>query len=93
MSVLNGLNHPAIKRLKRTFTKMDRTIIKKLDELQNMVRPGNNFKLLREDLKKASHMSSAPCIPYLGNYYCKQSYQLQLIVCQYRFVHVRLDFP
>lgn len=68
MSVLNGLNHPAIKRLKRTFTKMDRSTIKRLDELQNMVRPGNNFKLLREDLKKASHMSSAPCIPYLGKY-------------------------
>lgn len=69
MSVLNGLNHPAIKRLKKTFPKLDRNVLKRLDELQDIVRPGNNFKLLREDLKKASHMSPASCIPYLGEYY------------------------
>ena len=93
MSVLNGLNHPAIKRLKRTFTKMDRSTIKRLDELQNMVRPGNNFKLLREDLKKASHMSSAPCIPYLGKYCKLLSISLLLPSTALRIVHVRLDFP
>ena len=56
MSVLNGLNHPAITRLKKTFTKIDRSIIKRLNELQNMVQPSKNFKLLREDVRKVSHL-------------------------------------
>ena len=61
LSVLNGLAHPAITRLKKSFSKMDKFSVKKLEELQSLARPGDNFRILRDELKKASN----PCIPYL----------------------------
>ena len=61
MSILNGLAHPSITRLKKSFTKLDKAANKRLESLQALARPGENFKLLREELKKASN----PCIPYL----------------------------
>lgn len=64
LSVLNGLAHPAITRLKKSFSKMDKSSVKKLEELQSLARPGDNFRILRDELKKASN----PCIPYLGLY-------------------------
>ncbi|XP_019851329.1 PREDICTED: uncharacterized protein LOC100638387 isoform X1 [Amphimedon queenslandica] len=64
MALLNGLAHHSINRLTKTFGKLDKVLHKRLNELQEMARPGDHFKLLREDLKKASN----PCIPYLGLY-------------------------
>ena len=61
MSLLNGLAHPSITRLKKSFSKLDKSTTKKLEVLQTLARPGDNFKLLREELKRASN----PCIPYL----------------------------
>lgn len=61
MSLLNGLAHPSITRLKKSFSKLDKSATKKLEALQTLARPGDNFKLLREELKRASN----PCIPYL----------------------------
>ena len=61
MALLNGLAHHSINRLTKTFGKLDKVLHKRLNELQEMARPGDHFKLLREDLKKASN----PCIPYL----------------------------
>lgn len=61
MSVLNGLAHPSITRLKKSFSKVDKSTSKRLDELQTLARPGDNFRLLRDELKRASN----PCIPYL----------------------------
>ena len=61
LSILNGLAHPAITRLKKSFGKLDKVTSRKLEELQQLARPGENFKLLREELKRASN----PCIPYL----------------------------
>jgi len=61
LSALNGLAHPSILRLKKSFTKLEKSTSKRLEELQALARPGDNFKLLREELKHASN----PCIPYL----------------------------
>ena len=61
MSILNGLAHPSITRLKKSFTKLDKSANKRLESLQALARPGENFKLLRDELKKANN----PCIPYL----------------------------
>ena len=61
LSVLNGLAHPSITRLKKSFSKLEKTATKKMDELQALASPRDNFKLLREELKSASN----PCIPYL----------------------------
>ena len=61
MSILNGVAHPSISRLKKSFIKLDKSSSKKLEELQTLVRPGDHFKLLRDALKRASN----PCIPYL----------------------------
>ena len=61
MSLLNGLAHPAITRLKKSFSKLDKVTVKRLEALQTLARPGDNFKLLRDELKRASN----PCIPYL----------------------------
>ncbi|XP_064383914.1 uncharacterized protein LOC135332919 isoform X2 [Halichondria panicea] len=64
MSLLNGLAHPSISRLKRSFSKLDKATTKRLEVLQTLARPENNFKLLRDELKRSSN----PCIPYLGLY-------------------------
>jgi hypothetical protein len=64
LSILNGLAHPAITRLKKSFAKLDKVTTRKMEELQQLARPGENFKLLREELKRTSN----PCIPYLGLY-------------------------
>ncbi|XP_019852599.1 PREDICTED: ras guanine nucleotide exchange factor K-like isoform X1 [Amphimedon queenslandica] len=64
MALLNGLAHHSINRLTKTFGKLDRVLHKRLNELQEMARPDDNFKLLREHLKKASNS----CIPYLQLY-------------------------
>jgi hypothetical protein len=64
MAILNGLAHHSINRLSKTFSKVDKILYKKLNDLQEMARPGDNYKLLRDELKKASN----PCIPYLGLY-------------------------
>ena len=61
LSVLNGLAHPSISQLKKSFSKLEKTATKKMDELQALASPRDNFKLLREKLKSASN----PCIPYL----------------------------
>jgi len=61
MSLLNGLAHPAITRLKKSFAKLDKATIRRLEALQTLARPGDNFKMLRDELKRASN----PCIPYL----------------------------
>lgn len=61
MALLNGLAHHSINRLTKTFSKVDKVLYKRLNELQEMARPGDHFRLLRDDLKKASN----PCIPYL----------------------------
>lgn len=61
MSILNGLAHPSITRLKKSFAKLDKSANKRLESLQALARPGENFKLLRDELKKANN----PCIPYL----------------------------
>ena len=61
IAVLNGLAHGSISRLKKTFAKVDKTVKTKMEELQTLARPGDNYKHLREELKKASN----PCIPYL----------------------------
>jgi hypothetical protein len=64
LSILNGLAHPAITRLKKSFAKCDKVTSRKMEDLQQLARPGENCKLLRDELKKASN----PCIPYLGLY-------------------------
>ena len=61
MAILNGLAHHSINRLSKTFVKVDRVLHKKLNDMQEMARPGDNYRLLRDELKKASN----PCIPYL----------------------------
>lgn len=61
MAILNGLAHHSINRLAKTFGKVDRVLHKKLNDMQEMARPGDNYRLLRDELKKASN----PCIPYL----------------------------
>ena len=61
LSILNGLAHPAITRLKKSFGKLDKLVARRLEDLQQLARPGDNFKLLRDELKRASN----PCIPYL----------------------------
>jgi hypothetical protein len=64
LSILNGLAHPAITRLKKSFGKLDKVTARKMEDLQQLARPGENFRLLRDQLKRASN----PCIPYLGLY-------------------------
>lgn len=61
MAILNGLAHHSINRLSKSFGKVDKVIRQRLNEMQDMARPGDNYRLLREDLKKSSN----PCIPYL----------------------------
>ena len=61
LSILNGLTHHSITRLKKSFSKLDKATKAKLDELEMLARPGEHFRMLREELKKASN----PCIPYL----------------------------
>ena len=61
MAVLNGLAHHSINRLHKTMAKLDKVNRQKLNEMQEMARPGDNYRILREELKKASN----PCIPYL----------------------------
>ncbi len=60
-SVMNGLSHPSIKSLKKTFAKVNNSTLRHLKDMQKIVFPKDNFKLLRAQLRKAT----GPCIPHL----------------------------
>jgi hypothetical protein len=64
IGVLAGLNLAAISRLKVTFTHVKKSIQEHLESLFNLQNPEQNFKYLREAMKKGGFNS----IPYLGLY-------------------------
>ncbi|XP_065178770.1 uncharacterized protein LOC135809364 [Sycon ciliatum] len=62
MSVLSGLQHSSIMRLKKTYDKVDKKHMKVLTELCELIIPGKNFRQLRELQDNAV----PPSMPYIG---------------------------